>query len=563
VIKRNTDLDSIDNFLDVKYHEINKNDASEVLSEEDIVVQKRDSSHLHKSIRKLEKAIDQNDDLLKSLILSLDDSEETAQLVAKDLDDVEAEIDAMDDDIVGLLESAKLLDNSIHKRVRHKREAAQKFTKVAIKLYGPMLEEKKREKRLVQEKLAEVRDEYIRCKKSATMTNSECDRIYEKIMERFREITRKFKEIEDIVNEMEQFKPTKRDDSDEDDDKDKKSDEDRKKSGESEEGKNKKDKKKKDKKKKKSEESDESPEEKKKDKHPKTSTTTTTTAFPLETSEFPTTIVETTTEQQTTIDSTTIEVTTGANDEPDSAENVIPRDNEERFDGIDEETTQTPTTVSPLSQIVQLTTTTEACPAPNHFRNHPKFQEDLADSHDFFTVDQMVARKHETPSERFLDDASILIDDAKKLLDDAFGNNKKDSDESKEVQAAKPVNIGASGPFIALCEQVAKQSKQASPQQFDQHNFAAVPIPLNGFTNPPIQFPSTGETTKTSSKIMMNPGFNLMPYPVCFVNYPQYRMQQPHFYYPGLIPMTQPGGKVDNHDTIDPEFIRSWNSRGF
>jgi hypothetical protein len=107
---------------------------------------------------------------------------------------------------------------------------------------------------------------------------------------------------------------------------------------------------------------------------------------------------------------------------------------------------------------------------------------------------------------------------------------------------------------------VAKQSKQATPQQFDQHNFAAVPIPLSGFTNPPIQFPSTGETKKTSSKVMMNPGFNLMPYPVCFVNYPQYRMQQPHFYYPGLIPMTQPGGKVDNHDTIDPEFIRVWNS---
>jgi hypothetical protein len=64
----------------------------------------------------------------------------------------------------------------------------------------------------------------------------------------------------------------------------------------------------------------------------------------------------------------------------------------------------------------------------------------------------------------------------------------------------------------------------------------------------------------------MNPGFNMMPYPVCFVNYPQYRVpQQQQFYYPGLMPMTQPGGKVDktNPDNIDPEFIRQpWNSGG-
>jgi hypothetical protein len=54
-----------------------------------------------------------------------------------------------------------------------------------------------------------------------------------------------------------------------------------------------------------------------------------------------------------------------------------------------------------------------------------------------------------------------------------------------------------------------------------------------------------------------------MPYPVCFVNYPQYRMPQQQFYYPGLMPMTQPGGKiVNNHGTIDPEFVRAWNSGG-
>ena len=596
MIKRNIDLENIENFLNVKYHQINKNDASEDLSEEDFVIQKRDNSHLHNSIRKLENAIDENDDLMKHFFLPLDDSEETAQLVAKDLDEIEAEMNAMDRDIFELLESAKLLDNSIHKRIRHKRETSHSIDPVAYKHYAPILEEKKREKRLVQQKLAEVRDEFIRCKKSAPGENSDCDRIYDRVMDRFREITKKFKEIEEIVDEMEHFNPSKRNDSDEDHRKEDDSDEKRKK----------KDKKKKDKKKKgkkSSEESEESP-EKKKDKHQSTSTTfpVTPPRFPadlIDPNEFPTTTLETTTEDHTTIETTTI-----FNDDPNSIENIIPRDNDERFEAAmdyhteeqrpltqdsaeqkiskpDEsstksskpEITSTKTEKLTTDHTLQLTTT-EFCPA-NAFGTHSKFQEDLDDHHSFFkpreTVEHFVAQKLEksqrSPFDGLLDDASNLFNDAKDLMDHVIDNDKKTSAESKELQSTKTTSktgdVGASGPFIALCEQMAKQSKQAQPQ-FENHNFGPVPVPLSSFTNQPFQFPSTGETTKTSSKVMMNPGYNLMPYPICFVNYPQYRMPQQQFYYPGLIPGTQPGGKIDNlhHDIIDPEFIRSRNSGG-
>lgn len=577
MIKRNTDYENIENFLNDKYREINKNDASEEFSDEDTFIQKRDNSHFRNSIRKFEKAIDQNDDLVKSLILSLDDSAETAQMIAKDLDDVEAEINAMDDDIVGLLESAKLTDNSIHKRIRHKRETSHNIDPVAMKLYSPLLEEKKREKRLVQQKLAEVRDEFIRCKKSAPGENTtDCDRIYDRVMDRFREITKKFKEIEEIVDEMEHFNPSRSSivGSDLEDSNERK----------------KKDKKKKDKKKgkKSSEESKESSEEKKK----KKSTTTEHSLVFTTTSELPTTtIIETTTEEQTTIDSTTIEAMTTFEPTADSAENEVFPDGNKRMRPKIEFSFSEPRKIIEITTISStlLNTATDhtlhlpaakTCPAKTEeARSHPKFQEDLDDNHNFFsehdTLDDLVAKKIERnqrgPLDHFLE-ASEVIDGAKDFIEDTF-DNKKHSVESEEVgkpqtssKSSKNVDVGASGPFIALCEQMAKQSKQAQPQQqFEPHNnFAPVPVPLSGFTNSPFQFPSTFEQKSGSSKVVMNPGYNMMPYPVCFVNYPQHRMPQQQFYYPGLMPMTQPGGKIDdtNHDAIDPEFIRALNSGG-
>lgn len=566
MIKRNTDHGNIESFLDVKYREINKNDASEEFSNEDSFIEKRDNSHFRNSIRKLEIAIDENDDLVKSLILSMDESAENAELIAKDLDDVETEINALDDDIVGLLESAKLTDNSIHKRVRHKRETAHDIDPVVIRLYTPLLEEKKREKRLVQQKLAEVRDEFIRCKKSAPGENTtDCDRIYDRVMDRFREITKKFKEIEEIVDEMEHFSPSRNSDDVERKKKDKK-----KKKG-----------------KKSSEESKESSEEKKKKKSTTERPEVITTTFDDRTSELPTTtfdetstVVETSTnddatnDEQTTIDSTTFFPTTIV----DSTENfVVPRNKENKI----LHSVNSAHEIREFSASTTETPPSPTCPASifntNEGRSHPKFQEDLEDNHKFFkahdTLDDLVARKLERnqrgPFDNFFDDAAEVLDGAKDLIEETF-NIKKTSEESKEVGKSQPttknVNVGASGPFIALCEQMAKQSKQAQPpQQFEAHNnFAPVSVPLSSFTSSPFQFPSTGETSKGSSKVVMNPGFSMMPYPVCFVNYPQYRIPQPQFYYPGLMPMTQPGGKVDHahHDTIDPEFIRAWNSGG-
>jgi hypothetical protein len=98
-----------------------------------------------------------------------------------------------------------------------------------------------------------------------------------------------------------------------------------------------------------------------------------------------------------------------------------------------------------------------------------------------------------------------------------------------------------------------KNAKQA----VEVPNF--IPIPLSNFAgNQMVPFPTTGETMKATSKVMMNPGYNLMPYPVCFVQMPHY---QPRYFYPMMAPMhpQQSGG---NHASrIDSDFIR--NGRKF
>lgn len=573
LIKRSTDNENIENFLELKFKEINKNDAAEEISEEDVFIQKR-SSNFKNSIRKLEEAIEANQELVKSLI-GTDESEETDLLIEKDLIDVEAEIESMDEDIVALLESARLTDNSIHKRIRHKRETETESDDVVLLRFRPILEEKKREKRLVQQKLAEARDEFIRCKKSASDVN--CDGVYNKVMDRFREITRKFKEIEEIIEEMEHFHPSARSDDDNErkKKKDKKKKKEQKKSSESIE----------------SEESEESFEHKKKKKK------TTTTAIPEVTSS--TFAEETTTEQPTTI----IETTT--TDDDIKTTTIIPEDSSEGKDSSENKLRLATTTCSPddfekliaqamepderfdASKIVDKSVTdstlnvapSSTCPAgafSDNIVGHPMFEENLKNphaGHKFFqlpsphTIDDFVSSKIQR-SERgplsnvitdIFEDASEMVDGAKNLIDDVMDDNRQ-SAESQEVGKAQSSssfkNSEANGEFMALCERMTKQSKQAfTPQQ----NFAPVPVPLSAFAG---HFPATGETSKATSKVMMNPAYQMMPYPVCFVNY---RPPQQQFYYPGLTPMTQPGGKVDHthhHDTIDPEFIRTPNSGG-
>lgn len=573
VIKRNTDYENIDNFLNTKYKEINENDASEEISDEDNFIQKR-SSDLKNSIKKLEETINVNEIFVKSLTGLVDDSEETANLIAKDLDDAELEIRAMDEDIVGLLETARMTDNTIHKRVRHKRETD--FTSNGIdpdtlKLFAPILEEKKREKRLVQQKLAEVRDEFIRCKKSAPgQAPPQCDGIYNVVMERFREITKKFKEIEEIVEEMEHFNPSKRSDDDG--------------------RKKKKDKKKKDKKKKgkkSSEESNESSEEKKSSTARPSLISSTTDAALETTTDVPATTTE--------IESTTVEeeAETTTIETKESSENLIriPTINHKISHGdslIVQPANLFEDSTDPSLQLAK----TQTCPAKlfsDDILGHPKFQEDLEgpitnfykyhENHNRLEdlVANKIERKQRGPIDDLFDDAGEFAEGAKNFIEDTL-NPTKQSAESNEVGKALSSKstasspsfknneaIGASGPFIALCEQLAKQGKQApqpQTQTFEppHNNFVPVPVPLSGFA-PMMHFPATGETMKATSKVMMNPGYNMMPYPVCFVNYPQYRSPHPQYYYPGLIPTTQPGGKVDktHPDAIDPEFIRTAN----
>lgn len=530
---------------------MNKNDAIEDDSIEDVFIQKRNSDGLKNSIRKLENVIEINDNLIKSLDGLTDNSDETSNLIAKDIDDIEGEILSLDEDIIGLLEITRMTDNAIHNRVRHKRETAWTLSNldpIAIRLYTPLLEQKKREKRLVQQKLAEVRDEFIRCKKAAPgETSTDCDGVYHRVMDRFREITKKLKEIEEIVEEMEHFSPSGR-------------------SNEAEERKKKKDKKKKES----SEESEESSEKKKLKK--------TSTAMPLcrstvDPTEDPTETPIDFNDVTDTTDDVTIETTEFSSPKPRELQLSA------AHDGREEDVVWSSERTSTIS-----TTEITTCPAAafnDQVFVRPKFQEDIEDHHSpmkFYeehpSLDDLVRNKLErnqrgpftdTISD-LVDGANLLVDGAKQLFEDTQPQNDESFEVEKAQNSAAGKNsdfIGASGPFMSLCEQMAKQNqgKQNQPEQpvippqFHNNNFNQFQIPLSNFGSAGFHTPLTTETSKGSAKVMMNPGFNVMPYPVCFVNYPQqYRFQQQAFYYPGMIPITQPGGK---HDTIDPEFIRS------
>jgi len=184
-----SDHDEISKLLDEKYQEVNQN--------ENLIRPRREN--LESSIEQFEKTLKNSENFIQNL-KSNEIDEETSSLIQKNLHDLSIEMKAIDDDIISLLETSNLIDNSIHKRIRHKRNVGNLHEIDTIN-FGrvPILEEKKREKRLIQQKLEEVRDEFIRCKKS---NSNDCDEIYTRVMKRFKEITRKFKEIEDIMKDM-------------------------------------------------------------------------------------------------------------------------------------------------------------------------------------------------------------------------------------------------------------------------------------------------------------------------------------------------------------------------
>lgn len=90
-------------------------------------------------------------------------------------------------------------------------------------------------------------------------------------------------------------------------------------------------------------------------------------------------------------------------------------------------------------------------------------------------------------------------------------------------------NNGPSGPFMSLCDQMARQNSNfQSKSQNVQPSFSTVQD-FSGANRQNI--PLTGETSTSSSQIMFNPGFSFSPTPICFYPAPAtpqyYRVQQP------------------------------------
>lgn len=181
-----------------------------------------------------------------------------------------------------------------------------------------------------------------------------------------------------------------------------------------------------------------------------------------------------------------------------------------------------------------------ACPAPafdNTVNKPPKFVDELQD-------DRYLSTKlydHEPSFDKTIDKkitGNEILDGVANLLHDIINDGIQTIASNTRSESDK------------------KDSQQENRQV--QPNFA--PMQFSGFANTPVVYPTTGETMKATSRIIMNPGYGLMPYPVCFVNYhQQYRPVQPYFY-PQMMPIqmmhTQPGGNIHNGSFIEPEYVR-------
>lgn len=457
LLKRN---DEMREFLDSKNEEI--------LHDENSMIKKRENDDLKNSIRKVE-----NDFLDPT-------SDERMQFIEEDLEDINENFKMIEMDIDELLKT-----RNIHKREKREIERNEHDEMIRKKreYFLTKLEEKKREKRLAQEHFSDVREEFIRCKKSAE-DPQQCEDIYQKLKLSFNSITEKLHEIEQIIKAMEtEARMVEQEENVELD---------------LLHGIKKTIKKLKKKKKLKllfgrtsSEESFESEE---------IAEDTTTMTTEVATEE---TLGETTTIQNI-----------------DSSES--PEDIESH---------------SLLSAISR--PATESCPAESvmndEIRRHPMFAEELDDfkhkmghEHQHHSVDHVVDKKF---NKQISDDATENI--VGRIID-IYGspNAQRNQAQNRQINRDK-IDPNMSGPFMSLCDQMSKQQhmhSQSQPQGLNVVPFSA--------------FPTTAEASKGSSKVVMNPGF-AGGYPICFVNQPQpqnfiypvmpqYQMH-PQFVYPTAI----------------------------
>ena len=219
--------------------------------------------------------------------------------------------------------------------------------------------------------------------------------------------------------------------------------------------------------------------------------------------------------------------------------------------------TSSPTTTTPIA------TTTEFDINENIVQNVnwriPKIHEDL---HEDFLERTWDNLKEPSPLEQFMNHKTknrVSHYDEVSFKDNLVGsdsgkagnaNNNKNLDiigrfikyQSRKLFLFRTLfSAGASGPFISLCEEIAKKNAK----QQTQTSQVPVPIhtiPLSNFGGQiqtfiphqftgrgPMHIPVTGETMKASSQVIMNPSYgNYMPYPFCYYVVPGQQFRATH-----------------------------------
>lgn len=415
--------EEMNNYLNEKYSEIRTSDTK---------VLKRG---VENSIQKLAM-----DDFMK-----YSDDEEWLQLES-DLLDIDEHFKEVEYDVDELLK---------RKYWRSKRDVSTvQLDPITKDSFMTHLEEIRREKRLAEQSYTDVRDEYMRCKKSTDSESTKCEQIYQNMKASFKEITEKLREMDLIIKEIEQREQSKVEatlaSNEENDDQERKKSKDKKN-------------------KKKDSHSSESFESHEKTKKPKKSKQTSTTSSVTHETTFTTTKFE---EIETTTHSFFDEETTTDHEARVADENPI-----------------------------------ESCPASlaSEVRRHPMIDEEIEDFNVKLGHDEKIHNVHSFVNQKLTKNIGNNDENLESVLGriiDIYGRN---FNQGKSLSQKTKPDPMVSGPFLALCDQMQKQQKQAQPLNT-----------LPTFSN----FPTTGEASKGTSKVVMNSGFP-GGYPICFVNYPQ------------------------------------------
>lgn len=376
--------DEMKNFLNEKYAEIKMSDSK---------ILKRGTEN---TIQKLAM-----EDLLRY------NSYEKMLVIEDDLWDIEENFKEIEHDVDALVRLRR------SKRDVESKSSSFALDPITMDSFLTQLEEKRREKRLAQRNLAEVREDYIRCKKSTNDGEStKCDKIYQNLKTTFNEITEKLREIDEILKEIEQREKVQVAASlasEEDIDHERKKSKDKKK--------------KKDKKKESSEESAESHESHETTKNPHHNLVTSTS-----TTEQPTTT--------TVLETTEIPTTTFA---------------------FEDETTT----------ILHEVGMTESCPASlnDEVRRHPMIAEELGDFNHKFGHEIAHHKVEDFHSKRLMKNIANQPEEAiVGRIIDIYGLNKAQPKNRK----MEPM---VSGPFMALCDQMSKQKQSLNSQNSPFSNF--------------------------------------------------------------------------------------------